>query len=197
MLERHVDVDVLFQLCIGERQHGVEVLQGHFVLPHLAVDVGQREVNFFVVRLKRKEVLQPRNGLNVFSVACQNLGFSQLQAQTFGVEATGIVMHLLCFADGTALEVMLDEQLQFIVVEEPRFTRFHHGFKSLGQCENLVFSFVWTSFFVHSLLKYAPKVGRRGVKCLDFEQETWKKSKMDPLNAVGVLEATGTTLHPC
>ena len=90
---------------------------------------------------------------------------------------------------------MLDEQLQIVVVEEPRFTRLHHGFKSLGQRENLIFSLMWTSFFVHSFLKYAAKVGRKdGLKCVDFEQESWKKSKTTSRPTFSIHEWVGTTL---
>ena len=45
---------------------------------------------------------------------------------------------------------MLDEKLEVVVVEEPRLTRLHHGFKSLGQRDNLLLSLMWTSFFVHA-----------------------------------------------
>ena len=56
------------------------MMQGQFVLVHLAVDVGQGQVDLLVARLKGKQIFQTRNGLNVLSIARKDLGFSQLQA---------------------------------------------------------------------------------------------------------------------
>jgi hypothetical protein len=88
--------------------------------------------------------------LDVLACAGEDLGFPELKPQTFGVQAACMVMHLLRFSQGSFLEVMLDEKLEVVVVEEPRLTRLHHGFKSLGQRDNLLLSLMWTSFFVHA-----------------------------------------------
>ena len=160
MLQRDVDVDVLAEFLIRERQQGIEVLKRQLVLAHLAVDVREGEVDFLVVGLKRQQVFQSRDGLNVLSIAGQDLGFTQLQAQTLGVQATCKVVDLLRFPHRPAVEVMLDKEFEIVVVEELGFARVDHGFKRLGQGLNLFFSLMWTSFVVHSFPKYTAKVGR-------------------------------------
>ena len=132
------------------------------MLVHLAVDVRQGEVNLFVLGLERQQVFQPGDGLNVLSVARQNLGFPQLQRQAFREQPTCVAVHVLGLGDGTSLEVVLDQGLEVVVVKEARLTSGEHGLKRLGQRQDLVFFLVWTSFFVHSLPKYTANVGTKG-----------------------------------
>ena len=75
-------------------------------------------MDFLVVGFKRQQVLQPWNGLHVLAVARQDLGFAQLQDQTFRVQSAGVVMDLLRFSNRPSFEVVLDQQLQIIMVEE-------------------------------------------------------------------------------
>jgi hypothetical protein len=55
-------------------------------------------VDFLVPWLKGQQVFQPRDGLHVLSIACKDLGFSQLQCQTLRIQANGVVMDLLGLA---------------------------------------------------------------------------------------------------
>ena len=136
------------------------MLQRQLVLAHLAVDVGEGQVDFLVVGLEGEQVFETWNGLHVLSIAGQDLGLTQLQAQTLGIQTTCKVVDLLRFPHRPAVEVMLDKELEIVVVEELGFARVDHGFKRLGQGLNLFFSLMWTSFVVHSFPKYTAKVGR-------------------------------------
>ena len=72
------------------------------------------------------------------------------------------MVNLLGFANRPAFEVMLNQQLEVVVVEELRVASVNHGFKAFGKRKHLFFSLMWTSFVVHSFLRYAAKVGRKG-----------------------------------
>ena len=76
VLQRDIDVDITLEFSVCEGEHGVEMLERELVLVHLAVDVGEGEVDFLVVGFKRQQVLEPGDCLNVLASACQNLGFS-------------------------------------------------------------------------------------------------------------------------
>ena len=116
----------------------------------MAVDVGECEVYFLVVGFKRQQVLEPGDRLNVLACAGQNLGFSKLEGDAFRVQPDGVVVHLLRFSNRAFLQEMLDQPLQFIVVEKLGFTRFHHGFKSLDQRVKLLFFLMSTSLVLHA-----------------------------------------------
>lgn len=153
------------------------MMQGQFVLVHLAVDVGQGQVDLLVARLKGKQIFQTRNGLNVLSIARKDLGFSQLQPQTLGVQADGVVMNLLSLSQRTPFEVVLDEHLQVVVVKKLGIPSSHHGFKSLDEREHLLFFLMWASFVLHARSKYAANVGRKVEAVADFEQVSWKNAQ--------------------
>ena len=60
MLKCHIDIHILLQFGIGEIEDEFEVLQCQFTLMHLAVDVRERQMNFFILRFERQEVFYTR-----------------------------------------------------------------------------------------------------------------------------------------